>query len=251
MGLLVAVTVALLVWWLSTGLILRMVDPASPRRQRHAMMWASWMLALGMIGVVATRSMETALGAYLAFASAVMVWAWQEIAFLLGVVTGPNRAPCPPVQGWRRAWFAFTAIAHHELALVLLGLAVLVPTLDAPNAMAWQTWLVLWSMRLSAKLNIFLGVKNFYEAFLPQSLHYLLSYFTRRRFNALFPFSVGVSSVIAVLIWAAAFQTEDAHRQAVFGLLGSLMVLAIIEHALLIAPMRPEMLWRWAVRTRD
>jgi putative photosynthetic complex assembly protein 2 len=215
------------------------------------MLWASILLAAGMTGVVGTREMDTALGAYLAFISAVMVWAWQEIAFLLGLVTGPNRSPCPPVQGWRRAWFAFTAIAHHELALLILGLAVLLPTFDTPNPVAWQTWLVLWSMRLSAKLNIFLGVKNFYEAFLPASLHYLLSYFSRRRFNALFPFSIAASSLAAALIWLAAFESTDAHQRAAWGLVGSLLVLAIVEHWLLIAPLRPEALWRWAMRSRS
>ena len=250
MGLLLAALVVLAVWWISTGLILRVVEPVHPRSQRRAMLWASVLLGVGMVGVVGSRSLDTALGAYIAFGSAVMVWAWQEIAFLLGLVTGPNRAPCPPVQGWRRAWYAFTAIAHHELALILLGLAVFVPTFDASNSVAWQTWLVLWTMRLSTKLNIFLGVKNFYEAFLPASLHYLFSYFTRRRFNLLFPFSVGLSTLVAVLIWAAALQAETAYREAALGLLGSLMVLAIIEHALLIAPLRPESLWRWAVRPR-
>ncbi len=251
MGLVLAALVVLAVWWLSTGLILRVVEPGHLRSQRRAMLWASLLLAAGMVGVVGTRSLDTVVGAYLAFGSAVMVWAWQEIAFLLGLVTGPNRAPCPPVRGWRRAWYAFTAIAHHELALVLLGLAVLVPTFDAPNSVAWQTWLVLWSMRLSTKLNIFLGVKNFYEAFLPPSLHYLFSYFTRRRFNLLFPFSVGASTLVTALIWAAAWDAETAYREAALGLLGSLMVLAILEHALLIAPLRPEALWRWAVRSRS
>ena len=80
-----------------------------------------------------------------------LVWAWQEVAFLLGLVTGPNREPCPPVVGWRRAWYAFTAIAHHELALVLLGVAVLLPSLGAPNPVAAQVWLVLWVMRLDRK----------------------------------------------------------------------------------------------------
>jgi putative photosynthetic complex assembly protein 2 len=250
MSLMIPALVALAVWWLSTGLILKVIGPEGARGQRRGMFWASVFLVVGMAGVVFSRTQDTALGAYCAFVSAVMVWAWQEIAFLLGLVTGPNRSPCPPVQGWRRAWFAFTAIAHHELALLILGLAVLIPTIDAPNPVAWQTWLVLWSMRLSAKLNIFLGVQNFYEAFLPPSLHYLFSYFTRRRFNLLFPFSIAVSVGVTVLIWSAAVQSDDAHQRAAMGLLGSLMVLAIIEHALLIAPMQPERLWRWAVRSR-
>ena len=127
MALLLPIAFTLGVWWLSTGLVLRAIQP-SAGRQRGAMAAASLLLLLGMAGVVVTRDLVTPLGAYLAFVSAVLVWAWQEVAFLLGLVTGPNREPCPPVLGWRRAWYAFTAIAHHELALLLLGVAVLLPS---------------------------------------------------------------------------------------------------------------------------
>ena len=82
MSLVLPVVVTLAVWWLSTGLILRVVDPGHPRAQRRAMRWASVLLALGMTGIVLSRSLDTVFGAYVAFISAVMVWAWQEIAFL-------------------------------------------------------------------------------------------------------------------------------------------------------------------------
>ncbi|MFM7568028.1 MAG: putative photosynthetic complex assembly protein PuhE [Betaproteobacteria bacterium] len=250
MALLVPIAFTLGVWWLSTGLVLKAIQP-SAGRQREALAGASLLLLVGIAGVVVTRDMATPLGAYLAFVAAVMVWAWQEVAFLLGLVTGPNRKPCPPVSGWRKAWHAFTAIAHHELALVLLGAAVLLPSVGAPNSVAAQVWLVLWVMRLSAKLNIFLGVQNFYEPFLPPSLHYLLSYFSRRRFNMLFPFSVGLASIIAVIVWVAAFRTDSAFEEAAFGLVGTLLVLAIVEHWLLVIPMQPQSLWRWALKGRS
>lgn len=249
MTLLLTVAFTLLVWWLSTGLVLRAVDQVGGR-QRVTMAVTSLVLVLGIAGIVLTRDLATPFGAYLGFVCAVMVWAWQEVAFLLGLVTGPNREPCPPVAGWRRAWFAFTAIAHHEAALLLLGLAVILPSLDAPNQVAAQTFLVLWVMRLSAKLNIFLGVKNFYEPFLPPSLHYLLSYFSRRSFNMLFPFSVGLSTLMAALVWFWAVQASTAYQEVAMGLIGSLLVFAIIEHWLLVIPMQPEMLWRWAIRSR-
>ena len=248
MLLLAATVFALLVWWLSTGLVLRAVDER-PAQRSGVLVLASLALGLGITGVVLTRDLETVAGAYLGFMSALLVWSWQELTFLMGLVIGPNRKPCPPVTGWRRAWFAFTAIAHHEIALVLLGLAVWLPSIGAPNQVAAQVFAVLWVMRLSAKLNIFLGVKNFYESFLPQRLHYLLSYFTRRRFNPLFPFSIVISTVAAVLIWQAALRASSGHETVAMGLVGSLLVLAIIEHWLLMLPMQPDALWRWALRS--
>lgn len=234
------------VWWLSTGIILRLVDGAGPGRQARALVAASLALTLGLAGVVLTRDMTTPLGAYLAFVSALLVWSWQEITFLVGLVTGPNRQPCPEVKGWARAWHAFRTIAHHEAALVLLGAAVILPSWDAANPVAYQTFLVLWAMRLSAKLNLFLGVKNFYESFLPPSLHYLLTYFSRRSFNLFFPVSLSLATLVAVFLWEQAWLGESAYEIAASSLVASLLALAILEHLLLVLPIHPERLWRWA-----
>ncbi len=234
------------VWWLSTGLILRLVDGVGPGRQARGLAVASLALVIGLAGVGLTRDATTPLGAYLAFVSALLVWSWQEITFLVGLVTGPNRQPCPEVKGWTRAWQAFRAIAHHEAALVLLGAAVILPSWDAPNPVASQTFLVLWAMRLSAKLNLFLGVKNFYESFLPPSLHYLLTYFSRRSFNLFFPISLGLAILVAVFFWEQAWLGESAYEITASSLVASLLALAILEHLLLVLPIRPERLWRWA-----
>ena len=165
---------------------------------------------------------------------------------MAGIVTGPNRQPCPQVKGWMRAWHAFRTIAHHEAALVLLGAAVIVPTWDAANPVAYQIFLVLWAMRLSAKLNLFLGVKNFYESFLPPSLHYLLTYFSRRSFNPFFPVSLCLSTLVAVFLWEQVLLGESAYEVAASSLVASLLALAILEHLLLVLPIHPERLWRWA-----
>ena len=49
------------------------------------------------------RRQASVAGAYCAFTCALLVWGWQEIAFLLGCVTGPRRSACPHgATGWRR-----------------------------------------------------------------------------------------------------------------------------------------------------
>jgi hypothetical protein len=79
----------------------------------------------------------------LAFTCAILVWAWQEVAFLLGYVTGPRRVALSAGRsGWRRAGYALQAVLHHELALVLLGLCVLGPDVgrrqpDRPVDLRW------------------------------------------------------------------------------------------------------------------
>ena len=52
------------------------------------------------------------------------------------------------------------------------------------------TFMPLWLMRTSAKLNVFLGGINLGEEFLPPHLRYLLSFMARRPMNVLMPLSL-------------------------------------------------------------
>jgi len=194
----------LLLWWFSTGVILYLNGLPRPTH-KWTMLAASVLLGVALCGVAVSASDTRISGAYLAFTAALMVWAWQEVGFLLGYVTGPRRSACPEdAQGWRRAGHAVMAILYHELALVVLAAAVLALTWQQPNQVAVWTFAALWVMRLSAKLNVFLGVRNLNEQFLPEHLRYLHSYFRQRPTNALF-----ASSVIAAM--AAAASTTSAN----------------------------------------
>ena len=46
-------------------------------------------------------------------------------------------------------------------------------TRDGANQVGLWTFVILWAMRQSAKLNVFLGVRNLSEEFLPEHLRYL------------------------------------------------------------------------------
>ena len=61
------------------------------------------------------------------------------------------------------------ACIDHELAILGTGVAVLWATWGAPNHVGLWTFMILWGMRLSAKLNVFLGVLNLGEPFLPEA----------------------------------------------------------------------------------
>jgi putative photosynthetic complex assembly protein 2 len=182
----------------------------------------------------------------------VLVWAWQEIAFLLGYVTGPRRTPCPEgVSGWRRAGYALQTLAHHELALLLLGLAVLALTWGGANPTGLSSFAIFWVMRQSAKLNVFLGVRNLAEDFLPAHLKYLQSYFRRAPMNPLFPFSVVISSWLAGLLWqAASTHGVGAFEATSMTLSGALLTLAIVEHWFMVLPLPSQALWNWGLRSR-
>ena len=141
------------------------------------------------------------------------------------------------------------AVVWHELAILLVGLAIVVITWDAPNQVGTGTYLVLWIMRTSAKLNLFFGVRNLSEEFLPAHLSYLESFFRRRRMNAFFPFAVVSASVCLWFLVDFANQATTTPAQVVGAVLvGTMLALAIVEHFMLVLPLDTTALWRWAIR---
>jgi len=80
--------------------------------------------------------------------------------------------------------------------------------LEAMNQTGFWTYIILWGMRQSTQINIFLGVLNFNEAFLPQHLKYLITYFRRGAMNLLMPFSILVSILFLVPRWSRAACTS-------------------------------------------
>jgi putative photosynthetic complex assembly protein 2 len=240
-----------LVWWVSTGLILYL-DGLPRRTFKYTLAGATALAALGFFGLVASSSQTTVASAYCAFSSAMLIWAWQEVAFLLGWVTGPRRTPCPPgLRGWARARAALQTVLHHELLLLVLAGGVLAATWGQPNQTGWWTFAVLWAMRQSAKLNVFLGVRNLSESFLPLHLKYLGTYFTRKAMNPLLPVSVAVASFVAVRAWqAAAADGATAFDITALALAASLLTLAIVEHLFMVLPVPSEALWNWGMRSR-
>jgi putative photosynthetic complex assembly protein 2 len=241
----------LFAWWFSTGAILYL--NGLPRwTHPWTMLSATVLLGIALVGLGASRDDTRVTGAYLAFTCTLLVWAWQEIAFLLGYVTGPRRSPCPDGSaGWRRAGYALQTLLHHELALVVLAFAVIATTWGGRNPTGIATFMIFWVMRQSAKLNVFLGVRNLSEEFLPAHLKYLQTYFRRAPMNALFPVSIALSSWLAVLLWqSAAAQGIRDFEATALTFSGTLLSLAILEHWFMVLPLPSQLLWRWGLRSR-
>ena len=236
-------------WWASTGFVL-WID-GLPRSTVRFSVGAATALALAaLLGLWWSSGLQSSAGAYLAFSSALALWGWHELTFLLGLVTGPRKIACPPgARGWARFRYATLAVIHHELALALTLAAVLALTGGAPNQVGARAFLVLWVMRLSAKLNVFLGVRNLTEQFIPEHLAYLVSYFRRARWNPLMP--VSLLATAAVLVWWVAQPVPaGATALATVGrtLVATLLGLALLEHLFLALPVPDALLWRWAMR---
>ncbi|MEM7041805.1 MAG: putative photosynthetic complex assembly protein PuhE [Pseudomonadota bacterium] len=242
---------ALFVWWFSTGVIMYL-DGLPQRTFRWSMLGATVILGICLWGLADTANDATVRGAYLAFTCGLLVWGWQEMAFFMGYITGPRREPCPEdSSGWRRFGHALQACLWHELAILVAAVAVLWLTWGGANQIGAWTFLMLLGMKLSAKLNVFLGVRNLNEEFLPEHLSFLKSYLTEKPMNLLFPISVTISTAIAVILGQKALAADASSFEAAgYTFLTVLLALAILEHWLLVLPLPAAALWHWSLASR-
>jgi hypothetical protein len=213
---------AVLIWWFTTGIIL-FLDGLPPRTFRWSMLGAS----IGLVGAAnmlrSSASDVSAHGAYTAC-----------------------RDRC---TGWAHFVHATQAIIYNELATLGLAIAVAAATWKMPNRVALWTFLILWAMRLSAKLNLFLGVPNLGEKFLPAHLQYLKGFFRKRAMNGLFPVSVSASTIVTAWLVQRFLGAQSPFETTAYALTTSLLGLAVVEHWFMVLPLPSERLWSWAFRS--
>jgi putative photosynthetic complex assembly protein 2 len=245
----IAALSALFLWWFSTGIILWRVRRAD-NEGHDAHLW-SVLLGLplllgGVVGLKETLADPSALGAYLAFLSALAIWAWVELAFLSGIISGPNLRPCPPfAPQWERFFRAIGTILWHELLLIALLVAMVVLSQGAANSFGLWTFAVLFFARISAKLNLFFGVPRIHTEFLPRPLAHLASHFRRAAMNWVFPISITALTYASACWMERAYSAPTDGALIGFTLLTALTLLALLEHWFMVIPLPDQKLWRW------
>jgi putative photosynthetic complex assembly protein 2 len=240
---------ALFLWWVTTGILLYL-HRLPARTHRWSMLGMSAVAVVALYGHAASSAQTDLAAAYVAFSCGVLLWGWLELGYFTGFLVGPHSEPCPDSAGqWRRFLLAIRTNLFHELG-ILITVAVLVAVAwDAPNQMGIWTFVVLWLMRWSAKLNLFLGVPNLNEHWLPDHMRFLSTYMVRRSMNLLFPVSVTAASVVLGLLVQLASAAEATSLERVgLMLVASLLALGILEHWFLVLPTSEDSLWRWALR---
>jgi putative photosynthetic complex assembly protein 2 len=242
-----AILFALFTWWFTTGLIL-FLNHLPGRSYRWSLLGITTVLTGCIVTLPATAASPSPTGAFVAFGQGLLIWAWLEMTYFMGFLTGPRDAACPAdAQGWRRFGLAVQTSLYHELAVVALGVTVLALTWGAPNPVAAATYLTLWVMRWSAKLNLFLGVANVNGDWFPAQLQYLTTYIRRRPMNGFFPFAVTVATAVMTLIIVAGLDATSTFETAALALVGSLLGLALLEHWFLVLPLQDSVLWQWCL----
>jgi len=250
----IAALAALFLWWFATGILLWRVhaaDRGGPDQHVWSVVLSLPLFAAGALGVSATLADSSPQGVWFAFLSAMALWGWIELAFLSGVITGPNTKPCPTgLDPAERFWSAFRTVAWHEFVLAAVVVVLILSSLGAANAFALWTFLVLFAARISAKLNLFLGVPRINTDFLPKPLAHLSSYFRQGPVSGFFPLSVTLLALAVGCFLERLWRAHQAADQGAiigFTLLSMLTALALLEHWFMVWRVRDDKLWRWMI----
>jgi putative photosynthetic complex assembly protein 2 len=235
---LIPTMVLLLVWGgLTAGLL---------ALNRRGQVWGRLALVLGLIPLSIahhllwqSRHDSEVWGSYSSVAAGLFIWAWHELAFYSGVLSGPWRRGLPSGEfGWRRFGLALGTHLYHELA-VLAELALLAWMLrDATNGYGFYVVFLSWALQHSAKLSIFLGVRHLNVDLFPPHLRYLGSFWRPQVGNGLFPFIIVGWAWVALNLWAAAGQAGVQAGGIALTLLAALVSFGTLEHLVLVWPRR-------------
>jgi putative photosynthetic complex assembly protein 2 len=141
----------LAVWWASTVLIIYLDNLPRPTF-KYTLAGTTVLFVAAIAGLAATRDDASIGGVYLAFTCGILAWAWQEVSFYTGYVTGPRRQPCPEgCRGWRHFGHAIQTSLYHELAILASGVLVWWITRDGANQVGKWTFMILWWMHQKAR----------------------------------------------------------------------------------------------------
>ena len=248
-GHIVPFIVTVMIWFVATGLVAWADNRDAKTFPKSILIGGIGGIAGLFIILMASQSVSV-WAVYAAFIGALMVWGWHEIGFLTGAAAGPRREPASPgVRGMERFTQASATVIHHEVVLALTALLLISLSWNLPNQIGATVFVLLFGLRLCAKINMFVGVPNSSVEMLPPHLDYLKSYFGQNRMTALLALSI--VAIVAMALWFGSLALAAPLGSAEMvgaSLLTTLCLLGAKAHVFLALPFRDGMLWGWAFR---
>ncbi len=244
--------VTVMIWFVATGIVAWADNRDRTTFPRSLAIGGVGAIA-GLVVILVAAQSVSILAVYAAFIGALLVWGWHEIGFLTGAAAGPRRVPAEPgLRGLERFTQASATVIHHEVALALTALLLISLSWNAPNQIGATVFVMLFFLRLSTKLNMYVGVPNSTAEMLPPHLTYLKTYFGPNRMT--WQLAASIAVIFAITCWFGALASRaeiGSAEMAGASLLTTLCLLGWLEHLFLALPFRDGMLWGWAFRKRS
>lgn len=220
-------------WWAATGLTLAMQRNAFT--SMASLVVATLFAAVGAALIVITQYETTVRGARWAFLGAALIWWWCSTIFYagLGIDIASDATSGIPERTFAFALQAIQATLRPDLvgvfALVVIGALVR----RKPNRFAFGALFTFWGTLQTAKLNVFMGVRNSGVDWLPEHLVPLSQFFGPARNSLLLP--VTIVSLAAGFLWVMQLSRSAATSFGKHGyaMIALLLGLAVLEHVML------------------
>ena len=226
--------------WSGSTAVIFYLDSLPTRTFKISMAAASFVLIVCAIAMWQLRDQTSTFAIAVSFAAGLLAWGWTEMALYMGYITGPRKQRCADTcSGLGHFGHAVSANLWHEIAVIVFAVLIYF----SGNETAFWAYTMLWLMHLSARLNVFLGVRNVSAEFVPDHMDVLKGFLRRRNMNPLFPFSC-VALVVLTTYLVLLPQTFSVTMAA------TLTVIGLLEHVLLMLPLPTEKLWTWSLSHR-
>lgn len=242
MSLVNSVLIVIATWWLGTGIVLYLQQRL--KNTGIALITTLCLVSLASLAALKFSSLHVNIWhSYGGFVAAVVLWGCLELSYFTGLVGGVHKRHCPQnCNTAKRFRLALGTSIWHEISVLAIALMVLELCRHGSNPAGMYTFLVLWLMRWSAKLNLFWGVPNFNADWFPARMDYVHSYMKRSPVSLFFPLSVLAASAMAIKLMINTVSAPDA-QSLTTALPGVLLMLAILEHLFMALPIADSALW--------
>ncbi len=239
-----AVAVVFAVWWLGTGAVF-----LAGRTSGAARKWSFAAVTLLIAGIVlglapAVSHRTDAAGVVQGLLVGFAAWAWMELSFYTGFVTGPStRQPMLGASFRDRFRHALAACLWHELAIVA-GLFTLLVLSPGANRWAAGQFAVFWILHEVARVNVLIGVPHPFRELLPDHLSHLQPYLEPRPAGRWLHLSIagllGMTIAAAAMAWWAPGAASIGWAACAV-----LLGLGVLELGVLLFPVPLARLWQW------
>lgn len=240
MMLFAAIAFVFIMWCAFTAVIFYL-DSLATATFKYSLVAATLVLAACGLAIWQLVGNDSTLAIATSFAAAMLVWGWTEMALYMGVVTGPRKSRCADgCSGVSHFGHAVSANLWHEIIVIVFAIAIY---LSGNNAATW-CFVMLWLMHLSARLNVFLGVRNVSADFVPEHMDVLKGFLRQRNMNPLFPIS-------CIVLVGLVFYLGSLNQNFEITMATTLAAIGLLEHILLMLPLPTEKLWTWALSNKS
>ena len=232
---LVAICYAIVLWWVSTGLII--VLYRQPRWTYDATFGGlSVVTAICATLMILLRNDTSLFAFYLSFSAGTLIWGWNLASYYTGFITGPSIPLPDTLTTGQRFRLAVKTSLYHELLSCVLVIGALGLSLVSSNHTGPTTIVLFYVLHQLAKLNIFFGVENFQGDWLPEHLQYITKFFGPPRMHWFFVVSVAIAALCATWAISHALTANSVATQSAAAFWGLLAVAGFLEIVVLMIP---------------